>query len=77
MTDWNSALYMKFENERTRAARDLVAQIPAFNPSSIFDLGCGPGNGTIARAMPVHPSGHRYPRFRSLVAMALRQGPVP
>jgi len=46
MTDWNSALYMKFENERTRAARDLVAQIPAFNPISIFDLGCGPGNGT-------------------------------
>ena len=46
MTDWNSALYMKFENERTRAARDLVAQIPASNPSSIFDLGCGPGNGT-------------------------------
>jgi trans-aconitate methyltransferase len=24
MTDWNSALYMKFENERTRAARDLL-----------------------------------------------------
>ena len=46
MTDWNSALYMKFENERTRAARDLVAQIPAFYPGSIFDLGCGPGNGT-------------------------------
>ena len=37
---------MKFENERTRAARDLVAQILAFNPGSIFDLGCGPGNGT-------------------------------
>ena len=54
MTDWNSALYMKFENERTRAARDLVAQIPAFNPSSIFDLGCGPGNGTelLATAFP-------------------------
>ena len=54
MTDWNSALYMKFENERTRAARDLVAQIPAFNPSSIFDLGCGPGNGTelLAAAFP-------------------------
>jgi SAM-dependent methyltransferase len=54
MTDWNSALYMKFESERTRAARDLVAQIPAFNPSSIFDLGCGPGNGTelLAAAFP-------------------------
>ncbi|MGH6848558.1 MAG: trans-aconitate 2-methyltransferase [Methylocella sp.] len=46
MTDWNSALYMKFENERTRAARDLLGQIPDFAPNSIFDLGCGPGNGT-------------------------------
>lgn len=44
--DWNSALYMRFENERTRAARDLLAQIPNFEPRSIFDLGCGPGNAT-------------------------------
>jgi trans-aconitate 2-methyltransferase len=46
MADWNSVLYMKFENERTRAARDLLAQIPEFEPERIFDLGCGPGNGT-------------------------------
>jgi trans-aconitate 2-methyltransferase len=46
MPDWNSTLYMKFENERTRAARDLLAQIPEFEPDRIFDLGCGPGNGT-------------------------------
>jgi SAM-dependent methyltransferase len=45
MADWNSALYMKFEHERTRAARDLLAQIPEFEPERIFDLGCGPGNG--------------------------------
>jgi trans-aconitate 2-methyltransferase len=46
MADWNSALYMKFENERTRAARDLLAQIPEFEADRIFDLGCGAGNGT-------------------------------
>jgi integrase len=46
MADWNSALYMKFENERTRAVRDLLARIPEFEPDRIFDLGCGPGNGT-------------------------------
>lgn len=46
MAEWNSALYMKFETERTRAARDLLAQVPDFDPLSIFDLGCGPGNAT-------------------------------
>ena len=44
MTDWNSALYLKFERERTRAARDLLSHIPAFEPQTVCDLGCGPGN---------------------------------
>jgi trans-aconitate 2-methyltransferase len=54
VTDWDSALYRKFENERTRAARDLLAQIPLFEAKSIFDLGCGPGNSTqlLAAAFP-------------------------
>jgi trans-aconitate 2-methyltransferase len=54
MVDWNSTLYMKFEIERTRAARDLLAQIPKFEPDRIFDLGCGPGNATelLAAAFP-------------------------
>ena len=46
MRDWNTALYMKFDAERTRAARDLLAQVPKFNPQTIYDLGCGPGNST-------------------------------
>lgn len=46
MTDWNSTLYLKFERERARAARDLIAHIPDFNPGGAFDLGCGPGNST-------------------------------
>ena len=46
MGDWNSELYMKFESERTRAARDLLAQISDIKPKTVFDLGSGPGNST-------------------------------
>jgi trans-aconitate methyltransferase len=54
MSDWNSALYLKFENERTRAASDLLARVPRFETKMIFDLGCGPGNSTelLAQAFP-------------------------
>ncbi len=47
MQDWNAELYMKFEEERTRAARDLLSRVPDFGPKSIVDLGCGPGNSTL------------------------------
>jgi len=49
--DWNSALYLKFEAERTRAARDLLARVPYCDTHRVFDLGCGPGNSTQLLAM--------------------------
>jgi trans-aconitate 2-methyltransferase len=42
---WSPDLYMKFERERTRAARDLLAAVPLAGAALAFDLGCGPGNG--------------------------------
>ena len=46
MADWNPQEYLKFEQERSRPASDLVRRINHNNPESIMDLGCGPGNST-------------------------------
>jgi trans-aconitate 2-methyltransferase len=35
---------MKFERERTRAARDLLSAVRLDEAGVVFDLGCGPGN---------------------------------
>jgi trans-aconitate 2-methyltransferase len=46
VSDWNPALYTRFEDERTRPAVELLARVSLDRASQVVDLGCGPGNST-------------------------------
>jgi trans-aconitate 2-methyltransferase len=46
MTSWNPNSYLKFGDERTRPAVDLVSRVALDSPQTVIDLGCGPGNST-------------------------------
>jgi trans-aconitate 2-methyltransferase len=43
---WDPDVYMKFANERTRPALELLARVPLAAPRRLVDLGSGPGNST-------------------------------
>jgi trans-aconitate 2-methyltransferase len=44
--DWNPDLYLKYGKERIQPSIDLISRIDYNNPSTIIDIGCGPGNST-------------------------------
>ncbi len=46
MSNWDAQHYLRYDDERSRAADDLIARIKLAAPKTITDLGCGPGNST-------------------------------
>ncbi len=55
MPSWNPELYLKFNEQRTRPARDIAVRAAALfagreGPCSAVDIGCGPGNSTAVLA---------------------------
>ena len=53
-TTWDPALYLGFDDHRSRPFHDLVARIGAGAPRRVVDLGCGPGHltGVLAARWP-------------------------
>lgn len=41
---WDPGQYLAFSQERLRPALDLLNRVPLEAPTTILDLGCGPGN---------------------------------
>ena len=73
MPAWDDKLYLKFADERTRAAHELLARVPLDIARLVVDLGCGPGNSTAllrtrwptARVVGVDNSGEMLRRARA------------
>ena len=47
MQDWNTDLYLQYENGRNKPIYDLISHIPLKTAKRIINIGCGPGNSTI------------------------------
>lgn len=44
---WNPQQYGKYADQRGRPFADLLSRVRADSPSTVVDLGCGPGNLTV------------------------------
>ncbi|HEX5540094.1 MAG TPA: trans-aconitate 2-methyltransferase [Micromonospora sp.] len=47
---WDPGTYLRYQDERSRPFYDLLARVAADQPRAVVDLGCGPGNLTLALA---------------------------
>ena len=47
---WDPGQYLRYADERARPFFDLLSRVQATDPGYVADLGCGPGNLTVAMA---------------------------
>ena len=57
MSEWNPEKYLLFKKQRTQPSIDLAKRVQEYNPNTIVDIGCGPGNST-AVLKSVFPNAH-------------------
>lgn len=50
MPTWDPALYLDFDDHRSRPFHDLIARVGARTPRHVVDAGCGPGHLTAVLA---------------------------
>ena len=50
MPIWDPVTYLEFADERSRPFVDLLSRVDATHPTSVVDLGCGPGQLTASLA---------------------------
>jgi len=55
--DWNPTRYLRYSDERALPFRHLVTAVGHLDPSTIVDLGCGPG-GLTATLLEGWPAAH-------------------
>jgi trans-aconitate 2-methyltransferase len=76
MEDWLPDAYLRFSDERTRPARDLLARILLKAPGHVYDLGCGPGNST-ALLREAYPQARLVGLDNSKTMLAKARGDLP
>ena len=71
MADWSPTAYLRYTDERSRPFGELVARVQR-EPSSIVDLGCGPGHLTPVlreRLSVASPASEKAPSSRGAMTV--------
>ena len=72
---WDPALYLDFDDHRSRPFRDLLARVGATSPRRAVDLGCGPGHlTTVLSARWPDADVHALDSSPDMVAAARERG---